>query len=89
MRDYYLLRGPHRGYADFPDDPNYWWPADRAWCVVTDTDFDWAYVAGSAACVREILAVPVLDAYPTRPDNPARSGMDVVNDPDGIVPRTP
>lgn len=32
MRDYYLLRGPHRGYADFPDDPNYWWPADRAWC---------------------------------------------------------
>ena len=89
MRDYYLLRGPHRGYADFPDDPNYWWPADRAWCVVTDTDFDWAYVAGSAACVREILAVPVLDAYPTRPDNPARSGMDVVNDPDGIVPRAP
>jgi hypothetical protein len=46
-------------------------------------------VAGSAACVREILAVPVLDAYPTRPDNPARSGMDVVNDPDVIVPRTP
>ena len=89
MRNYYLLRGPHRCYADFPHNPNYWWPADRAWCVVTDTDFDWAYVAGSAACVQEILAVPVLDAYPTRPDNPARSGMDVINDPGTVVPRMP
>ena len=57
--------------------------------MVTDTDFDWAYVAGSAACVQEILAVPVLDAYPTRPDNPARSGMDVYYDPGSVVPRMP
>ncbi len=89
MRNYYLLRGPHHGYVDFPDNPSYWWPADRAWCVVTDTDFDWAYVAGSAACVEEILAVPVLDAYPTRPGNPARSGMDVINDPGAAIPRMP
>ena len=65
--DYYLLHGPHQSYASFPDDPNYWWPEDRAWCVVTDTDFDWAYVAGTAACIEEILAVPVIDAYLTRP----------------------
>jgi hypothetical protein len=89
MRDYYLLQGPHPSYADFPDNPNYWWPEDRAWCVVTDTDLDWAYVAGSAACIDEVLAVPGTDAYPTRPQNPAHSGMDVLNDPGATVPRLP
>jgi hypothetical protein len=87
MRDLYLLRGPHRAYEDFPDAPSYWWPDDRAWCVCTDVDFCWAYLAGSAACIDEVLAVPVLDAYATSPQNPARSGMDVINDPDGTVPR--
>jgi len=55
MRDLFLLRGPHSAYADFPSEPNYWWPGDRAWCVCTDTDWDWAYVGGSAACIHEIL----------------------------------
>lgn len=89
MRDYYLLRGPHPSYAEFPDNPNYWWPEDRAWCVVTDTDVDWAYVAGSAACIDEVLAVPVTDAYATRSENPAHSGMDVLNDPGATIPRRP
>ena len=88
LRDLYLLQGPHGAYADFPDEPNYWWPEDRAWCVCTDTDLDWAYIAGPTACIDEVLAVPVLDAYATRPENPAHSGMDVINDPDGTVPRT-
>jgi hypothetical protein len=89
LRNYYLLHGPHHSYAGFPDDPNYWWPEDRAWCVVTDTDFDWAYVSGTAACIEEILADPAIDAYPTRPENPAHSGMDVLNDPDATIPRMP
>jgi hypothetical protein len=87
MRELYLLHGPHRAYEDFPDLPSYWWPGDRAWCVCTDVDFRWAYLAGSAACIGEVLAVPVLDAYATSPENPARSGMDVINDPDGTIPR--
>jgi hypothetical protein len=87
LRDFYLLRGPQRAYADFPDDPNYWWPEDRAWCVCTDTDFDWAYLAGPVACIDEVIGLPVLDAYATRPEHPAQSGMDVINDPDGSVPR--
>jgi len=86
LRDFYLLHGPHSGYPDFPDEPNYWWPEDRAWCVCTDTDFDWAYLAGPAACIDEVISVPQLDAYATKPDNPAQSGMDVINDPDGTVP---
>lgn len=87
-RSFYLLRGPLGSYGEFPWAPNYWWPDDRAWCVSTDVDFDCAYVAGSAACVEEILAHPVIDALATKPENPARSGMDIINDPDGIAPRS-
>ena len=86
-RDFYLLRGPLLAFEELPHDPNYFWPEDRSWCLCTDCDFEWAYLAGSAACVGEVLAVPVIDAFATRPDNPARSGMDAVNDPDGSVPR--
>jgi hypothetical protein len=87
-RDLFLLRGPLGAYADFRDPPSYWWPEDRAWCVSTDVDFEWCYLAGTAACVSEVLVVPVIDAYATSPANPARSGMDVINDPDGVIPRS-
>ena len=89
MRDYYLLRGPLGCYGDFPDPPNYWWPDDRSWCWCTDIDFDGGYLAGSAACIDEVLATPVIDALATRPENPAHSGMDTINDPRGTVPRSP
>jgi hypothetical protein len=87
MRDFYLLSGAHASYRDLPHDPNYWWPDDRAWCLCTDTDFYWAYIAGSADCVKEVLSVPALDAYETSPANPACRGMDVINDPHGTVAR--
>ena len=35
---------------------NLWWPADRAWCVVTDIDLRSTYVGGSAACIAELIA---------------------------------
>jgi hypothetical protein len=89
MRNFYLLRGPLDSYAHFSNDPSYWWPDDRSWCVCTDTDFEWSYLAGSRECVDEVLALPIMDSLETRPENPARSGMDVVNDPDGRIPRSP
>ena len=52
-------------------------------------DFDWAYVAGTTACIEEILAAPAIDAYPTRPENPAHSRVDVLNDPGATIPRMP
>jgi hypothetical protein len=76
MRRYYLLRGPLSAFREFPHDPNYWWPDDRAWCYCGDTDLDWAYLAGSASCIDEVLAVPVLDALRTQPEHPAHYGMD-------------
>jgi hypothetical protein len=85
--EWYLFRGPLSGFDALPHDPSYWWPADRAWCVAGDIDFEWAYVAGSQTLIDEVLAVDVLDAICTDPENDARSGMDVINDPDGIVAR--
>ncbi len=89
MRNYHLLRGPITALTEFPDNPDYWWPDDRAWCMCTDTDLEWAYLAGSAAGVEEVLRSPIVDAQATRLENPAVSGMDVINDPDGDVPRSP
>lgn len=87
-RDYYLLRGALDAFTDFRhEQPSYWWPDDRAWCVVNDVDFVWSYVAGSEALIEEVLAAQVLDAYATKPENPAHWKMDTVNDPDGTVPR--
>lgn len=82
MRSCYLLRGPLDSYGELPHDPNYWWPADRAWCVSSDVDFDWSYLAGPVACVADVVAEPVLDALETRPEYPAVAGMDVLNEPE-------
>ena len=48
--------------------PNLWWPDDRAWCVATEIDFNWTYVAGSAACIARVLSDPDLEALPTTID---------------------
>jgi GNAT superfamily N-acetyltransferase len=82
MRDFYLFRGPIASYGEFSHGPNYWWPDDRAWCVCTDTDFVWSYIAASAACIEDVLSVRVMDAMETKPENPAHAGMDVINFPD-------
>ena len=86
-RSYHLLHGPLAARDRFANPPNYIWPDDRAWCLTTDIDFYWAYIAGTTPCVDEVIATPVLDAYATAPSNPARSGMDIINDPDGVIPR--
>lgn len=79
MRNYYLLSGPLGAFGEFPEDPDYWWPDDHAWCLTGDTDFHWAYLAGTEACVGEVLSAPALDAVRTEPANPARFGMDQIN----------
>jgi hypothetical protein len=49
---------------------NIWWPADQAWCVVTDIDLTSTYVGGSAACVAELLATAGLESFPASPGDP-------------------
>ncbi len=79
-----LLRGNHdvvlvrgtvgdavRNLAPEPHEQsaNLWWPADRAWCVVTDLDQTCTYVGGSAACIEELLGTPGVEALPADPED--------------------
>ncbi len=87
-RDVVLVRGSVgdavRNLAPEPSEQsaNLWWPADRAWCVATDVDLVTSYVAGSAACIAELLAVPGLETVPASVDD----GVDVASDRINPVP---
>ena len=87
-----LLRGGHdvvlargavpdavRNLAPEPHEQsaNLWWPADQAWCVVTDIDLMSTYVGGSAACIADLLATRGLEVVPAAPDD--RVAIDPVN----------
>lgn len=48
------------------DSPNFWWPADRAWCVATDIDSFYTLVGGKEDCIDRIISHPGLEALPVR-----------------------
>jgi hypothetical protein len=64
---YWLVRGPvELAAANMAAEPAeqsaaIWWPADRAWCVVTDLDLVTTYLGGTAACVAELVGHPGLE----------------------------
>lgn len=62
-----------------------WWPDDRAWCVATEVDFRWTYVAGSGECIAQVLSDRRLEALPTRPEHRGDYMSDTVNGP--VQPR--
>jgi hypothetical protein len=84
-RAYLLLRGPiDLAAANTAPEPaeqsvNIWWPADRAWCVVTDIDLMSTYVGGSTACIDELLAAPDLEVVPAAVPDRVDMGADVIN----------
>jgi len=86
-RAFRLVRGPialaAANFADEPAEqgPSLWFPADRAWCVVTDIDLMSTYVGGSAAAVAAVLADDGLEAWPAGPGDPVLPTSDVVNPP--------
>ena len=61
--------------------PGIWWPADRAWCIVTDVDAMETWIGGSAACIARILNHPQLEALPITLDARPDYGRDVINPP--------
>jgi hypothetical protein len=71
-RGHFLLRGPLTGVlspvavAGF-DQPaaGLWWPADRAWFVATEIDFEWTFIAGDHPLMERLLADPRLEVAPT------------------------
>jgi hypothetical protein len=86
-RDYLLFTGPvtAAGPSNDPDHfamddgPNLWWPHDRAWCVASEIDFPYTYVAGSEPLIAEILANPGLEALPATIHDRITADGDMVN----------
>ena len=84
-RAFWLLRGPiDLAAANTAPEPaeqsvGIWWPADRAWCVVTDIDLMSTYVGGSTACIAELLAAPELEVVPADLADRVDMGGDTVN----------
>ncbi len=88
-RDYLLLEGPlpaakEIGWSYQPDwfspqSPNLFWPADRAWCVATEIDFDSTLVAGPVDLVDAILRAANLDSWAVRPDDSFAIDGDHIN----------
>lgn len=76
---YLLYRGPIEtaltGYPGRDPDKtaNLWWPDDRAWCVGSDPELLWTYVAGPDELVAQLVADPFLEAFAVHPTLPSRT----------------
>jgi hypothetical protein len=46
---------------------NLWWPADRAWFVVSEIDYDSTIIAGSRACIDALLKASNLEVFEVGP----------------------
>lgn len=62
-RGHHLLRGPLRGVLEPVTAPPFgrrpdglWWPADRAWFVTTEIEFEWTFVAGPVTLIDRLRA---------------------------------
>ena len=83
VRNYFLFRGRLDSgmveQAFWLQSPGIWWPADRAWCIVTDVDAMETWIGGSAACVERVLNHPQLEALPITLDARPGSGGGAIN----------
>jgi hypothetical protein len=58
---------------------NLWWPADRAWCVVTDIDLMSTYVGASTACIADLLGTRAIQTLPASPEDLVGHDADTIN----------
>jgi len=59
--------------------PEYWWSADRTWCVCTDRDLTFTLVGGSAELVQSCMEHPFLECLPVSGGDRVDSYADVPN----------
>jgi len=59
--------------------PNIFWPADRAWCVASEIDFDSTLVAGSQKLITALVDDPALDAWQIKPTDSLTYDADIIN----------
>lgn len=55
------------------------WPADHAWCVGTEVDFDSTLVGCSRTAADEILSCKELEAVPIDPHDSLQHDADRIN----------
>lgn len=86
-RAYYLLSGPIGAIGEsMCEEPvwqsaNLWWPEDRAWCIATEIDFAWTYLAGDSALVETLTSDPGLEALPAQIGHAVTYAADRINPP--------
>ena len=68
-----------RGLTPIAQHPSLLWPADRAWVMVSEIDFDSTIVAGSAALVAELCADERIEALPIPEGAKLHADADEVN----------
>lgn len=72
-RSYAMFEGPVAGATCFSvsrfQSPNLWWPDDRSWCVASEIDLAWTYVAGSRSLIDELLSNPRIETLEASPDD--------------------
>lgn len=59
--------------------PNIWWPADRAWFVMSHYDLDSTYIAGSEECIQALINHPSFEVLPIAADAHFGWGQDLIN----------
>jgi hypothetical protein len=53
-----------------PKSPHFFWPADHAWCVGTEVDYDSTFIGGPRQLVNELCASEVLEVLQIAADAP-------------------
>ena len=83
FRHYLVFRGPLAALPTWfgwrEESPNYWYPDDRAWIVVTEIDGFSTFVGGTRPCVDAVLASPLLECLPCSLDDRLDIGSDELN----------
>lgn len=79
--NYYIFRGSvsRATYTFHSLTPNMWWPADRAWFVVSHFDFPSTWVGGTAECITELLQTDEIEAWPANAQQTITSDSDHLN----------
>lgn len=86
-REYGLLKAPLAALPRIIESPHLirtgpslWWSADHAWCVATEVDFRWTYVAASESCIRSVERDPELEVLRTLPEHRGDMDGDRINE---------
>lgn len=60
-----------------PKSPHFLWPADHAWCVGTEVDYDSTFIGGSRELVDELCGSEVLEVLHIAPGAPRQDDINV------------